>query len=190
MSGRLIYLMGPSGSGKDSLIDAAAVELKRFNCRVARRVITRSAESVGEDAVSVSSEAFAHLKEEGAFALSWSANGLDYGIPAQIDAWLAEDQHVLVNGSRAHLQQARDRYPHLLAILLTVDIGVLRERLLRRGREPLDQVEGRLQRNQSLKAIDANGADRSLHYLDNSARLSDAVTRLTELLEKQLSVAA
>jgi ribose 1,5-bisphosphokinase len=85
MDGRLIYLMGPSGSGKDSLIDAARASLHALNCEVARRVITRSAESVGESAVGVSPDEFARRRSQGAFALSWTANGLDYGIPIVID---------------------------------------------------------------------------------------------------------
>lgn len=46
MTGRLIYLMGPSGSGKDSLLQAAREPWLR-GCRIVRRVITRSAEAVG-----------------------------------------------------------------------------------------------------------------------------------------------
>ena len=51
MRGRLIYLMGPSGSGKDSLLEAARERLAARDCVIARRVITRSAEAVGEDAI-------------------------------------------------------------------------------------------------------------------------------------------
>ena len=52
MPGKLIYLMGPSGSGKDSLIDAVRPYLPERGCEVIRRVITRSSEAVGEDAQS------------------------------------------------------------------------------------------------------------------------------------------
>ncbi|MGH8441263.1 MAG: phosphonate metabolism protein/1,5-bisphosphokinase (PRPP-forming) PhnN, partial [Pseudomonas sp.] len=126
LPGRLVYLMGPSGSGKDSLIDAARATLATHNVAVARRVITRSAEAKGEDAVGVSPERFAQMRAEGDFALCWRANGLDYGIPVQIDHWLQQGRSVLVNGSRAHLAEARQRYPDLLAVLLTVEPQVLR----------------------------------------------------------------
>ena len=101
MQGRLIYLMGPSGSGKDSLLHAARAPLEAHGCRFARRVITRSAESVGEDALGVTPDEFERLQGEGAFALSWHANGLAYGIPREIDDWLSAGQDVLINGSKS-----------------------------------------------------------------------------------------
>ncbi len=115
MAGRLIYLIGPSGSGKDSLLDAAREPLAQCDCRIVRRVITRSAEAIGEAAHGVSAEQFATMQAQGAFALSWKANGLSYGIPIDIEQWLAAGQDVLVNGSRGYLPQARERYPELLA---------------------------------------------------------------------------
>ena len=141
MPGKLIYLLGPSGAGKDSLIAAAREALHEIGCEVAQRVITRSAESVGEQALEVSAQEFEKAVQRGEFALCWRANGLGYGIPVQIDAWLAAGRHVLVNGSRGHLQQARERYPELIPILLTVTNEVLRRRLIRRGRESGEEIE-------------------------------------------------
>ncbi len=180
LPGRLVYLMGPSGSGKDSLIDAARATLATHNVAVARRVITRSAEAKGEDAVGVSPERFAQMRAEGDFALCWRANGLDYGIPVQIDHWLQQGRSVLVNGSRAHLAEARQRYPDLLAVLLTVEPQVLRQRLLARGRESLEDIERRLARSQQLQL-----PGKDVYVLDNSTRLDDTVERLLEFLREQ-----
>ncbi|WP_338525064.1 phosphonate metabolism protein/1,5-bisphosphokinase (PRPP-forming) PhnN [Pseudomonas batumici] len=184
MAGRLIYLIGPSGSGKDSLLDAAREPLAERGCRIARRVITRSAEAAGEAAQAVSAEQFATMQAQGAFAMSWQANGLCYGIPRLVDDWLAAGADVLVNGSRAYLPQARARYPDLQVILLTVDPAVLRERLLVRGRETLPQIEERLARNADFTTSMLATDDPSLSLLDNSGSLRKSLEKLFRLIGK------
>ena len=183
MAGRLIYLIGPSGSGKDSLLDAAREALAAQGCRIVRRVITRSAEAKGEAAQAVSVERFEELHAQGAFALSWFANGLHYGIPKEIDQWLADGHDVLVNGSRGYLPQARSRYPSLWVVLLTVDQSVLRDRLLSRARESADEIETRLARNAQF-ANDLQVSDPSMIVLDNSGALEHTVARLLQRLER------
>ncbi|MGH8437340.1 MAG: phosphonate metabolism protein/1,5-bisphosphokinase (PRPP-forming) PhnN [Pseudomonas sp.] len=183
--GKLIYLIGPSGSGKDSLLQAARATLEARGCRIVRRVITRSAEAVGEDAEAVTPAQFDRLEAEGAFAMCWRANGLAYGIPKQIDDWLAAGHDVLVNGSRAYLPQARRRYPDLLAILLTVDSEVLRQRLLARGRESVEDIEARLARSAQFQASanpEGEGNAAQLHTLDNSDHFEQTVANLLDLI--------
>ncbi|HEN8799793.1 phosphonate metabolism protein/1,5-bisphosphokinase (PRPP-forming) PhnN [Pseudomonas sp. CM27] len=177
-TGRLIFLLGPSGSGKDSLIDASRERLAAAGVEVARRVITRSAEAKGEAAQGVTAEQFETLCAQGAFAMHWRANGLGYGIPRQIDDWLAAGRAVLVNGSRAYLAEARQRYPDLLAVLIEVRPEVLRQRLLARGRETAEEIEQRLARNARMQT----SADPSVHVLDNSGALETAVAGLFLLL--------
>ncbi|MDI2594591.1 phosphonate metabolism protein/1,5-bisphosphokinase (PRPP-forming) PhnN [Pseudomonas sp. 681] len=183
MAGRLIYLIGPSGSGKDSLLDAARTRLAERGCRVVRRVITRSSEALGEAAQGVSPEQFAEMQKQGAFALSWQANGLSYGIPREIDDWLAAGQDVLVNGSRGHLHETRERYPDVQVLLLTVDLPVLRQRLLARGRESLAQIDERLARNTQFSENLLEDNDAALCLIDNSGPLENAVERLLSYLE-------
>lgn len=179
MKGRLIYLIGPSGSGKDTVLDAARGALTERGVRVARRVITRSAEAVGESAEAVSPDVFEQLERSDAFAMSWRANGLAYGIPAQINHWLAAGDDVLVNGSRGYLSQARQRYPDMLAVLLSVRPEVLRQRLLKRNRENLEQIEARLARNARFEdSLD------ELIVLDNSEALQDSVDKLLKLIDR------
>ena len=185
MAGRLIYLIGPSGSGKDSLLDAARTALAERGCRMVRRVITRSAEAVGEAAQGVSAQQFAEMDAQGAFALSWHANGLTYGIPREIDEWLAAGQDVLVNGSRGHLPATRLRYPDLLVLLLTVDQAVLRKRLLARGRESVTEIEARLARNARFSERVLADRDPALHVIDNSRSLERTVQCLLACVDGQ-----
>lgn len=193
MPGKLIYVMGPSGAGKDSLIDAARPALQIAGAIVARRIITRSAESAGERAESLSGPEFAERARSGGFALHWQANGLSYGISTDLDTALEQGRHVLVNGSRAHLPAARERYPGLIPLLVTVDSAVLRERLLKRGRESLEDIERRLARNTRLLAEQemeegGNGVLRNeycaVERLDNSGDLASTLRQFMQILQR------
>jgi ribose 1,5-bisphosphokinase len=189
--GRLIYLMGASGAGKDSVIDASRGGLAERHIMVVRRTITRSAEASGEHALGVSREAFERMVGEGAFALHWEANGLCYGIPSNINAALAEGQWVLVNGSRSYLPQAVGKYPDLLAVMIAVSPSVLRSRLIGRGRETSGEIDARLARNARLSNVtgDWQGGAQSMYTVDNSTTLQAASQVLLELIDRQRLIA-
>ena len=109
MTGKLIWLMGPSGSGKDSLL--AELRLReQTQLLVAHRYITRDASAGSENHIALSEQEFFTRAGQNLLALSWHANGLYYGVGVEIDLWLHAGFDVLVNGSRAHLPQARARY--------------------------------------------------------------------------------
>lgn len=182
MPGLLVYIMGPSGAGKDSLIDAARPAFRRAGVEVARRVITRSAESVGEQAEGVTPEDFQKRSAAGEFALSWQANGLNYGIPIDMNAHLDAGVPVVVNGSRAHLPVALRRYPQLLAILIAVEPAILRDRLIRRGRETLADIERRLDRGAGMPYAELT-AGMKVEVVDNSVDLQSGVHHLLQVLE-------
>lgn len=179
--GRLVLLVGPSGAGKDSLLEAVRPLLKAQGVEIAQRVITRSAEAVGEQAMAVTVQQFVEMSRQGAFALHWQANGLHYGITRQLDDWLEQGRSVLVNGSRGHLAQARERYPQALVIYLDVTAQALRQRLLARGREDPEAIEQRLARSMLWRAEDIPDARR----LDNSGELGQAVQGLLALLHEE-----
>jgi len=109
--GSLFYLMGASGSGKDTLLDASLARLEAspdWRLHLPRRVqryITRPADAGGETHHAVSEEQFTALVKEDRFCLLWQAHGLSYGIDREILDWLAAGDNVLVNGSRACRQK-------------------------------------------------------------------------------------
>lgn len=144
MIGRLIAVVGPSGAGKDTLIDAA--RRARPDLLIVRRVITRPTESGGEDFEGVTDAEFAARKARGDFALDWRAHGLRYGLPAlQIAEHLA-GRDVLFNGSRHALDAAALVFPHLRVIRVSAPSAVLRDRLLARGRETAEEIDARIAR--------------------------------------------
>lgn len=145
--GTLFLVVGPSGAGKDSLIEAARAALGGdANFRFPRRHITRPAEAGGENHVPVSPEAFERAKTDGVYSLSWRSHGLSYGIPKEIEADLAVGRSVVVNVSRAVVDEARKNLQPVTVIVVTAPIPVLAERLAKRGRETAAEIAERLAR--------------------------------------------
>ncbi|MEM9050146.1 MAG: phosphonate metabolism protein/1,5-bisphosphokinase (PRPP-forming) PhnN [Pseudomonadota bacterium] len=142
--GRLIAVVGPSGVGKDSLIDALIVA--HPNLGRARRVITRPAGS-GDEAFDAVTEAdFTCRRAAGAFALAWGAHGLFYGIPVETRAAVAAGAQLLANLSRSVLAEAATLYPALHVLSVTAPPELLVQRLAGRGRESPDDIARRLAR--------------------------------------------
>lgn len=147
MTGRLLYVVGPSGAGKDALLDYARVRIpKEADVRFARRWITRQAGAVGEDHAPVTLEQFERMVADGRFAMHWHANGNGYGIGREIVDWLREGATVVVSGSREYLPQALKDFPDMVVINVTVSPKVLRGRLERRARETSEEIDRRLER--------------------------------------------
>ncbi|MCA1939821.1 MAG: phosphonate metabolism protein/1,5-bisphosphokinase (PRPP-forming) PhnN [Caenispirillum bisanense] len=177
-TGRLVYVLGPSGAGKDTLIDIARRALDGGAPVVfAHRYITRSADAGGEVHVPLSPAEFALRESRGLFALSWHSHGLSYGIGREIDLWLAAGLTVVVNGSRGYLPQAAERYPDLVPVVIRVDLPELRRRLVARGRETAAEIEERLARAAAFTVEHPNRVT-----LDNSAAPAEGGARLTALL--------
>lgn len=178
--GRLVYLVGASGVGKDTLLDAA--RRRHPEWLVAHRYVTRES-GASENSVALTPEEFAARQRSGLFCLSWDAHGLSYGLGIELEAWLARGATVLVNGSRHALPRAQQRLGEwLLPVMITAPEDVLRQRLRQRGRESESQIEQRLERHRQLQE-----ALPDVMRLDNGGPLTASLTTLDRLLERERS---
>lgn len=145
--GRIVLVVGPSGAGKDTLMNALRHRLAddpRF--RFARRRITRAADGATETHEPISETDFEAALASGAYALAWRAHGLGYILPPDVDDFIRSGDTVIANGSRQALQNAFDKYADPLVLLITAPKAVLAERLAGRGRETRESIEKRLER--------------------------------------------
>ena len=184
-SGILFFVVGPSGAGKDTLIDGARAALRndaRFS--FATRLITRPADAGGEAHEAIDAEGFAALERAGALLVSWQAHGLSYGLRAELRDELAAGRHVIANGSRAVLAQLVGQAPRLIALVITASPETLAQRLAARGRETEQDIAARLARSTlSLPAgIDSVTVSNDGTREEGVARLLRALDEATRLL--------
>ncbi len=146
-AGSLFLVVGPSGVGKDTLLDGARARLSGDQRFVfARRVITRAADAGGEDHEAVTPAEFARRRAAGDFLMTWSAHGLEYGLPAALSHALAQGRTVVANGSRATIAELAERVPKLVVVEINASPEAVAARLRARGREDEAQVAERMSR--------------------------------------------
>ena len=82
-------IIGPSGSGKDTLISGAKLLLNNENRFVfAQREITRPQTDDAEGHIEISESEFKQKQLENVYSLSWYANGLNYGV-TRLDEYIS-----------------------------------------------------------------------------------------------------
>jgi phosphonate metabolism protein PhnN/1,5-bisphosphokinase (PRPP-forming) len=178
--GALILVVGPSGAGKDTLLDGAAEKLApsgRFH--FARRAITRPANAGGENHVEMDKAAFLAQEAEGKYLLSWRAHALCYGIPREpTETMRSEGIAVVANISRSVIEAARARLQPVSVILVKASPQILAERLALRGRETVEDIANRLARAGAITTSDSD-----LTTVRNDGDVASGIAAMTAALE-------
>ncbi len=178
--GTLVLVVGPSGAGKDTLINAARERLEgdpRF--AFPHRIVTRDAVADLEEHDTVDWPTFERRRADGTCALSWEAHGLGYLLPREIDTLLANGKTVVCNVSRRVIAEAERKYRSVHVIVVTADRTVRTERLFARGRETREEIAARLEREPASVSNASN-----VSRVDNSGQLGNGIAAFVEVLQQ------
>ncbi len=177
--GVFVAVAGPSGVGKDTIINYARDRLAaRPEFVFARRVITRVSDGATEEHDTLAPAAFAEAEAAGAFALAWDAHGLRYGLRRALDADVAAGKVVVANISRGTIDDLARRYEKFLLVVVSAHRDVIAAHLRARGRETDAEIVARLERI-AVEDVVREGVIR----LENSGPPERAGERFLSVLE-------
>jgi len=181
----VFYIIGGSGAGKDSLIDYVKKHLSENEpIEFVRRYITRPSTAGGENHLALTEEEFLQYKDNDHFVMNWFSHNTHYGIGTEINHWLSKNISVVMNGSRAYLSEAINKYPDIIPILISVDPLILSERLCSRGRESYDEIQKRIAQAVELESTAEHP---NMITIENNASLEEAGDHLLSVITNKLS---
>lgn len=176
MRGRVVILSGPSGVGKDTLIEA----WQALDPRV-ERVVTvttrppRPGERDGVDYRFVSHERFEEMARTGAFLEHKEVHGQRYGTPAaEVERLVREGKIAILKIDVQGALEVMDKLPEATSVfVLPPDWEELERRIRSRGLDSPEAIERRLENARGEVAL----AERYAHRIVN-----DDVARAVEAL--------
>ncbi len=174
----IILVVGPSGSGKDTLLRTAAeffAQQKKIS--FVPRYITRPPDR-NEENYYIDQPGFLHLERTGFFLSTWRAHSNLYGIARHFFVKKDNSETRICSISRDAVADFEAQYPETITIHVTAHRDVLKQRLLGRKREDEKDIKRRLARaDRAVKA-------RNLLLFDNSASLEQSSAAFIALLGK------
>lgn len=179
--GRLFFFVGPSGVGKDTLLQWVRQRIPAdADIVFAQRTITRPAHP-SEAHETMDAATFRQLAAAGHFAMVWQANDLCYGVRRGIEAELKAGRDVIVNGSREYVPQLWQSFPDAQVVWIEADATQIRERIEARQRESGTALFRRLERAMQF----APPKTEQIIHLDNSGPPEVAGQKLLEILARR-----
>lgn len=180
--GFLLILSGPSGSGKDTVIDCLLKRDNQIVCSVS--MTTRNPRPGEQDGVNyffVSKEEFEQKIAQDEM-LEWAKYGENYyGTPkTPILKWIAEGKTVILNIEVQGAGKIKEQMPEVRTMfLMPPSVQALRARLKGRGTESDEEIEKRIAiaRYEISHAYDYD-------YIIVNNRLEDAVEGVLEVVNR------
>ena len=181
LNGQLIILSGPSGVGKDTIIDAWAVRDPRVKRVVAYATrAPRPGEQDGLDYHFVSVQKFHELAGDGAFLEHKEVHGNFYATPlADLDSMLEQGLIAILKIDVQGALAAMELRPEALTVFISPpDMNELERRIRDRGSDDPAAIERRLANAREEMAV----ADRYHFHLVNDSvpHVVDQLVTLTQ----------
>lgn len=157
--GMLVLFSGPSGVGKDTVLDIILSKDEKLQRSVSLTTREkRAGETDGEDYYFITKDEFSQMIKDGQ-VLEYAQYGENiYGTPkAPVDKWLKEGKTVILKIEVKGAQKIRELYPEALSIfLLPPSMQILEKRIRGRGTEDEQDINRRLEiaKNEMLRSAD------------------------------------
>ena len=183
--GLLFVISGPSGAGKDTLVDALRAQSPRLRYSVSATTrAPRPGEHEGEHYFFLSRETFEQRIAAGGFLETREYNGNLYGTPLDfIERMMAEGYDVVMKPEVNGAVRIKEAYPGAVLIFLVPErFSHLRERLLARRTETNEEIARRLEiAHEEMTYI------RQFDYLviNGQGRSEDAIRDLQAILQAE-----
>ena len=177
--GNFFAVVGPSGAGKDSLMDGARLALPKTQYVFAKRVVTRPPGQIGEIYDSCPLDTFLKLERAGEFLITWKAHDLRYALRQHLVTEQAAGKHIIANCSRQSIAQLALKVNNLIVLSIDASPTVLAQRLRHRGRETAQEIEQRLQRETPIFPSDIK-----VRRVDNNGTLAQGQQNFMDALQE------
>jgi len=183
-SALLVIISGPSGVGKDTIIEALRRRPREHDYHYVVTATTRSrrrGEVDGVDYHFLDRETFARLRTEGEFLEANEVHGNWYGTPRrQVRAALAGGRDVILKIDVQGAQVVKEKVPEaLLIFLVPPSLEDLFQRLRSRATEGADELELR-QRNAAIEL--ARQHDYDYVVVNETGQVERTAARIDEII--------
>lgn len=183
--GLLFVVSGPSGAGKDTLVDALRARMPRLKYSVSATTRSpRPGETEGEHYFFLDRTTFEERQDAGGFLETREYNGNLYGTPRDyVQRTLSDGYDLIMKPEVNGALKIKEAYPDAVLIFLVPDkFSDLRRRLLARRTETNEEIARRLEiAREEMKFI------RNFDYIvvNEEGRSEDAVRDLQAILQAE-----
>ncbi|MFP4372235.1 MAG: guanylate kinase [Halanaerobium sp.] len=181
--GLLFVLSGPSGVGKNTVLDALFEDFDGVSYSVSATTREkRKGEIEGEDYFFISEAEFKEIEENDGFIESALVHGHYYGTPKKfVDQKLEEGEDIILEIDTQGAKQVREKYPDAVYIFLVPpSLKELENRLNKRGSES--------DKSKNLRLKNARQELKEVHKYDYEVindSLADAVREIKKIIIKE-----